>query len=307
MPAPRRTRRVARCVSLWQSRGMLESTLVMPDGRSVGFAAYGSDAGTPVVWCHGGPGSRLEPAGFEPFVDQLGLRVIGIDRPGYGLSSPLPDRSIADWVPDGLAVADALGVQEFLAVGVSTGGAYAFALAASAPARVRAVVACCAMSDVRHTPSRDSMNKAICHDVWNAPDRAAAIEVARAVFGDDGSRLMTALDEDLCAADMAFIAQAATDPAQEISMQAQFAHGVQGYVDDRRADGPGWVSFDITAVACPVVVLHGREDTIVDPVNAEHTTSLIPQATLRIEDGHGHLSVTATIIEPLMELVAATR
>ena len=103
---------------------MLVSTLVMPDGRSVGFATYGSDVGTPVVWCHGGPGSRLEPAGFEPFVDQLGLRVIGIDRPGYGLSSPHPDRSIADWVPDGLAVADALGVQQFLAVGVSTGGAY---------------------------------------------------------------------------------------------------------------------------------------------------------------------------------------
>ena len=106
---------------------------------------------------------------------------------------------------------------------------------------------------------------------------------------------------------MAFIAQAATDPAQEVSMRAQFAHGVQGYVDDRRADGPGWVSFDITAVDCPVVLLHGSEDTIVDPVNAQHTTSLIPQATLRIEDGHGHLSVTATIVEPLMELVADGR
>ena len=252
----------------------------MPDGRSVGFATYGSDVGTPVVWCHGGPGSRLEPAGFEPFVDQLGLRVIGIDRPGYGLSSPRPDRSIADWVPDGLAVADALGVQQFLAVGVSTGGAYAFALAATAPARVRAVVACCAMSDMRHGPSRDSMSKEICHDVWNAPDRAAAIDVARAVFGDDGSLLMTTLGRDLCAADTAFIAQAATDPAQETSMRAQFAHGVQGYVDDRRADGPGWVSFDITAVDCPVVVLHGSEDTIVDPVNAQHTSESLPRRAL---------------------------
>lgn len=99
------------------------------------------------------------------------------------------------------------------------------------------------------------MSKAICHDMWNAPDRATAVEVARAVFGDDGSLLMTALGADLCAADMAFIEQAATDPAQEISMRAQFANGVQGYVDDRRADGPGWVSFDITAVECPVVAL----------------------------------------------------
>ena len=106
--------------------------------------------------------------------------------------------------------------------------------------------------------------------------------MARAVFGDDGSLLMGSADVELCAADVAFIAQAATDPAQEASMRAQFANGVQGYVDDRRADGPGWASFDITSVTCPVVVLHGSDDTIVGPVNAHHTTSLVPQATLRL-------------------------
>jgi pimeloyl-ACP methyl ester carboxylesterase len=286
---------------------MMESTLTTADGRTVGFTAYGPDANIPVMWCHGGPGSRLEPAGFEPFLDQLGLRVIGIDRPGYGLSSLRPGRSIADWVPDGVAVADALGVERFIAVGVSTGGAYALALAAMAPERVRAVIACCALSDMRHQPSRETMSKPHCHDLWNAPDRAAAIEVARAAFGDDGSRAMSTMDADLCAADKAFIAHAATGPAQEVSMRAQFANGVQGYVDDRRADGPGWVSFDVTAVGCPVVVVHGSDDTIVDPVNAHHTASLIPQATLRIEEGQGHLSVVASIVGPLMELGAATR
>ena len=34
------------------------------------------------------------------------LADIGIDRPGYGLSSLRPGRSIADFVPDGLAVVD---------------------------------------------------------------------------------------------------------------------------------------------------------------------------------------------------------
>ena len=86
-------------------------TVITPDGRTVGFATYGPDSGTPVVWCHGGPGSRLEPAGLAPFLDELGLRVIGIDRPGYGLSSLRPGRSIADFVPDGLAVVDRLGVE----------------------------------------------------------------------------------------------------------------------------------------------------------------------------------------------------
>ena len=290
-----------------QTVPMRDSTLIVSDGRTVGFATYGPDTGTPVLWCHGGPGSRLEPAAFEPFLDQLGLLIIGIDRPGYGLSSLLPDRSIADWVPDGLAVADALGLPRFLAVGVSTGGAYALALAALAPERVRAVVACCAMSDMRHQPSRDTMSRPYCHDVWNAPDRTAAVEVARAGFGDDGSRMLNTDDAGLCAADLAFIERAAADPALAVSRRAQFANGVQGYVDDRLADGVGWVSFDVAAVSCPVVVLHGSDDTIVGPVNARHTSSLIPQARLRLEEAHGHLSVVASVVEPLMELVAATR
>jgi pimeloyl-ACP methyl ester carboxylesterase len=66
------------------------------------------------------------------------------------------------------------------------------------------------------------------------------------------------------------------------------------------------VSFDIAAVECPVVVVHGSDDTIVNPVNARHTTSLIPQATLRIEEGHGHLSVIASIVGPLMELATGS-
>jgi len=79
---------------------------------------------------------------------------------------------------------------------------------------------------------------------------------------------------------------------------------VQGYVDDRLADGVGWTSFDVSSVSCPVVVLHGSDDTIVDPVNAHHTASLLPQATLRIELGRGHLSVIAFVVEPLIGLAA---
>jgi hypothetical protein len=52
-------------------------------------------------------------------------------------------------------------------------------------------------------------------------------------------------------------------------VRAQFANGVQGYVDDRLADRSGWVSLDPNAVTCPVVVLHGTDDTIVGLVNAQ--------------------------------------
>ena len=80
---------------------------------------------------------------------EAGFRLIGIDRPGYGLSTPWPGRSIVDWVPDGIAVADHLGIGRFVAVGVSTGGAYVLALAALHPDRVPA------WSCAAHSPTCD--------------------------------------------------------------------------------------------------------------------------------------------------------
>jgi hypothetical protein len=47
---------------------MKNGTITMTDGRIVGYADYGSPSETAVVWCHGGPGSRLEPAFYADAV-----------------------------------------------------------------------------------------------------------------------------------------------------------------------------------------------------------------------------------------------
>ena len=90
------------------------------DGWTVGFATFGIPSGTPVMWCHGGPGIRLDPVHRDVEAAEAGLLLVGVDRPGYGLST-LPGRTIADWVTDAIAVADDLSIGKFVAVGDSTG------------------------------------------------------------------------------------------------------------------------------------------------------------------------------------------
>ncbi|KAI9016133.1 Alpha/Beta hydrolase protein [Hyaloraphidium curvatum] len=284
---------------------MTDGTVALPDGRTVGYRDFGPPGGAPVLVCHGGPGNRLQAAVLAAGAAPHGIRVVGIDRPGYGLSSPRPGRTIADFVPDALAAADRLGIRAFHALGVSTGGAYALALAALAPDRVLGVVTQCAMTDMRDPASRASMGE-VNHAVWGAASRGAAIAEAERVFGADGSGMRGLLSTvPLAPADLeALAALASADPAAlQADAAASFAHGVQGYVDDRLADGPGWVSFDAAAVRCPVAVVHGDADAIVPLLQAEHTAALVPHAELRVVPGGGHFSVSEGGLAALVDLV----
>jgi pimeloyl-ACP methyl ester carboxylesterase len=284
-----------------------------PGGRAVGYADYGPADGFPVIDCHGGPGSRFSPKTGAADAAAAGLRPIGIDRPGYGLSTPLPGRTITGWVDDALAVADALGIDRVAVVGSSTGGSYALALAAAVPDRVAAVLLCCAITDMRWPEGRRLVGPSgRSGDIWDAPDRLSALAIARDYWGDDG--LKPAPDAlagtgdappPLAPPDAALFADPEAVRAMIEGLKASFAFGVEGYTDDRIADGAGWGSFDLAAVRCPVTILHGADDQVVPPDVARHNHELLPHSTLRILDGHGHFSVGTEALPTLTALLTS--
>ena len=114
--------------------------MTLPDGRRLGFAEFGDPHGPLVLWFHGSPGARRQvpPAGRHA-ADELGLRVVCVERPGVGASIDHAYRDLRDWAVDVSVVADRLGHERFLVVGLSGGGPYALACAHELPDRVAAV------------------------------------------------------------------------------------------------------------------------------------------------------------------------
>jgi pimeloyl-ACP methyl ester carboxylesterase len=69
-------------------------------------------------------------------LDQHKVRLIIIDRPGFGMSTPDPTCSVLTWHHDALAILDTLGVSQCVLLPYSAGTPYALALASLAPERV---------------------------------------------------------------------------------------------------------------------------------------------------------------------------
>ena len=115
-----------------------EALLELPDGRKLGYATYGADAG-PLVVVLDGPASRGLARAAAPVAAALGIRLVAPDRPGTRRSTQAPERGIVDWPDDHAALLDALGAGRAGILAQSGGTPYAIAAAAGLPERTIAI------------------------------------------------------------------------------------------------------------------------------------------------------------------------
>lgn len=109
------------------------------DGRKLGYAEYGITSGKPVLFFHGTPGSsRLHPD-LAKIAAQNDVRLIAVDRPGYGLSDSQAKRTFLSFADDINALTHFLGVKKFSIIGFSGGSPYPLACAYKLPARVNKI------------------------------------------------------------------------------------------------------------------------------------------------------------------------
>jgi pimeloyl-ACP methyl ester carboxylesterase len=75
----------------------MEHRLRLADGRTLACLELGDPSGAPVLYFHGFPGSRLEARVAATAAAGLGVRLLSVDRPGFGQSTFHPRRRIGSW------------------------------------------------------------------------------------------------------------------------------------------------------------------------------------------------------------------
>jgi pimeloyl-ACP methyl ester carboxylesterase len=270
--------------------------LTVPDGRTLGYELYGPEHGDPVVSIHGTPGSRLAsfPIG-DPYRD-AGVRVVKFDRGGYGLSTRVPGRSVADAAVDVAAVADHLGWDRFAVTGGSGGGPHALACGAILPDRVNRVLVEASLAP----PDAEGLNWYAGMADGNVGEFRAAQrgeDAVRALVEPEAKAILERLDADssdllgdsyeLAEADVAAMSNEMVKRKLGEMLREALRQGVDGWVDDDLAFARPW-GFDPRAITVPVAVRYAEADTLVPPGHGRWLSSNIPGAIEERESG-GHL------------------
>ncbi|MFZ0325074.1 MAG: alpha/beta hydrolase [Actinomycetes bacterium] len=281
-----------------------ESTVATPDGRTLGIAEYGPVDGFPIFSLHGTPACRYggPPLDHPTLYEDRSVRVIGYDRPGYGLSTRHPGRTVADAAADVATIADTLGLGRFAVTGGSGGGPHCLAAAALLPDRVTRV-ACVVGAAPLGGPGLtleawlDGMTQGnIDEFTWSLEGEAAMRPKLEALATDE----LTAAVEDpanifgagyeLSDGDRAILADPRRHERIARVTQEAFRHGIDGWVDDNLLFVKPW-GFELNAITAPAMVWYGLEDTLVPQAHGEWLAAHVPNAdVVRMEGGHMELS-----------------
>jgi pimeloyl-ACP methyl ester carboxylesterase len=272
----------------------LASGVTTTDGRELVYLEVGDPRGPLVIHNHGGPGSRYEARFFADSASKNGLRLICVDRPGMGRSTPQKARTYADWADDLTAIADALGYREFGVTGWSEGGPWALAAAAYVdPTRLR------------HVTSIAPGSYGAFGDNSAAPylSRIDALGGALALHFNPGFRIMYAAlglsAKHFHRSLIKRVRNAVNDYDREILLRPGiaavfaeelaecFAQGSGGLVRDAELLYRRW-AFDVTHIERPVHMWQGLQDRLVpDPIN-KAVADRMPGAVWHPVEGAGH-------------------
>ena len=280
----------------------------LPDGRKLGYKVIGK--GKPVLYFHGTASSRLEIMLLKKLATAK-LQIIGIDRPGYGLSTFKYRKDLQDFNSDVNYLTDYLGIERFAVLGWSGGGAFALAYLALFPERVTKAV-------IVSTPALP-FDVSTAH---NMPFARFAMKIpfvgflaikqfsyqVRSAYGDMsaflGSRQGRQLLHSCSKSDLVFFSDPSWMRLLFQSMAEAFRQGNQGVkaavVEHQIFMKPWNISFSRISPG-KLFIWHGSEDKTCRVTNA-HAISCVVSCSIEIFGGKGHC-VMFDNLEKLSEIL----
>lgn len=274
------------------------ATVSVDGDRRLAYTEYGCSEGAPVVFLHGTPGSRRLGTLFEAAARECGVRLLAFDRPGYGRSSPWPNRSVRDAGRFVGAVLDDAGVRTAGLVAFSGGSPYALAAAATRHRRIQRVDVVAGATPPGVSEETPAVQRLLAGLATRAPLALRGLFRGQAWLADR-------LDPSFVVAQYTAGdgAEPVPDDVAEIvkaDFVEAFAAHRRGAVAELRETATDW-GIDLAAVDAEVRLWHGENDTNVPIGDVRRFETQLPTAELRVLDGADHLRTLLRSVPRVLE------
>jgi pimeloyl-ACP methyl ester carboxylesterase len=242
--------------------------MVTVNGISVGYSDEGS--GRPLVLIHGHPFDRSM---WAPQIDAFagsGWRVIAPDLRGYGGSTVVAGSTpLETFAGDIAGLLEHLGVEDMVLGGLSMGGQIAMECYRQFGSRIRGLL----LADT--FPQADT-------DAGRAARNQAADRLLREGMAGYAEEVLPKMIAPYNVPALPAVA-AHVHAMMAAAPAAGAAAALRGRADRRD------YRHLLTEITAPTLIVVGRDDEFTPVSDAEHMHRLIPQATLAVIDGAGHL------------------
>lgn len=294
-----------------------EGVVELGDGRVLGYAEYGDPDGLVVLWFHGTPGAcRQVPPDAPDLARKEGIRLIGIERPGTGLSTKHRHQRMADWAADVERFADAHRIDRFAAVGLSGGGPYVLACAHHfGPSRMTAGAVLGGIGPTRGREAAPGYTRLL-------PPFEPLLSLVAAPVGDVLSIALRPIATMIGPTAFEIYANYVSPPCdrpvlRRPDMKEAFLHdistaartGLRALTHDVVLFARHW-GFSLRDIEVPIRFWHGDADRIVPLVHSVHQAALVRDSRLTVVPGGGHFAgfdVVHDVFDSLLELWDADR
>ena len=280
-----------------------DGVLTLSDGRELAWRWLGAEGGTPILRLQGTPGSRLFRNPDPRIQEGLGVRYLLADRPGFGGSTRLPGRGIAQHADDLAELLDAHSLGRVALMGTSGGGPHVLALAAKHPGRITAATVVVGASPLvpKEAEQQVGVNKegyAAAEKGWQ-PLFDLLAQVRERLLSGEG---MAGVLNDAPEADRKIMADPVWQALSRANLVEALRQGAEGWTDESLAFHRDY-DFEPEAIKARVTWWHGDDDKNAPLSAARRMAARVPHCDLRVWHGEGHfasLTHEKEIVEELL-------
>ena len=274
-----------------------EATKTLRDGRTIGYAESGSADGFPIFMIPGYGHSRLAKHPDAGLTSAAGARLISVDLPGLGVSSPSPGYTLLAWAKDARQLLDQLGIDRFSVLGWSWGAPYALAVGHAFPDRVKRVGIVSGLTGwlAGEGAAKDVKSEFRTFGFWCRfipPAARAFLWFQARSFVANPERTVQQEAARSGGDDAVIAAEPAIKAMLVASGRQVWRKGVEGMFEHSRAVALPW-GFAAHGIAPPIIVWHGAGDREILPSMAARLSSEMPNVQLQMAKGRGHLLLFA--------------